>query len=192
MALVTISMKKRIINTVLFLLPFTVVFGQQEASYRKLVDEAYVPKEVKMAFKKMYPKAFIAMYYSSHITYWYEDYSPSWYGDWYPTRTVVVHRLEKPAYYEVDFQFEGNPSRAIFNRYGQWFETRSRISTLPEEVALGLKQSEFGDWLWSTQKEKIFIPGYEGVVYRLQVRDRKNAYLLRLNEAGEIIQIKYE
>ncbi|MDA3822355.1 MAG: hypothetical protein PF450_07080 [Bacteroidales bacterium] len=185
-------MKKLITNIALIFVPLLLAYGQQEISYRKLVDEATVPKEVRFAFKKMYPKAFVALYYSSHITYWYEDYSPSWYGDWYPSRTVVVHRLEKPAYYEVDFQFEGNPSRAIFNRYGQWFETRSRIKTLPDSVAQGLKQSEFGTWLWSPQKEQIIMPGYNGIIYRLQVRDRKESYLIRLNEAGEIIQVKYE
>ena len=83
-------------------------------------------------------------------------------------------------------------SRAIFSRFGQWFETRTKISALPEEVSLGLKETEFGDWIWSDHKERIEALGIPGYIYRLQVSNRKFTYIIRLNEYGEVIQVKYE
>ena len=185
-------MKKLTLLSLLLIVMLFPVLAQKEVSYRQLVDDQYVPKEVKAAFKIQYQKVILSIWYSSHITYWYEDYSPGWYGNWYPSRQIVVHRLEKPAYYEVDFQLNGNPSRAIYNRYGQWFETRSRIKELPEKVALGLKQSEYGNWMWSEHKEQIFIPANKGEIYRLQVSNGRDKYVVRLNENGEIVQVKYE
>lgn len=178
----------------LFLITTTSVTLKAQAAktYRVLVEDQFVPREVRVGFKAKYPNAFLVLWYTSHVTYWYEDYAPSWYGNWYPERQVIVHKLEKPAYYEADFQLTGNPSRALFNRFGQWFETRSRIKELPETVVQGLKNSEFGDWMWSEHKERVFIPGYEGEIYRLMVSNKRNSYIVRLNEKGEILQIKYE
>ena len=92
----------------------------------------------------------------------------------------------------MDFKLDNESSRAIFSRYGQWFETRTKIKSFPEEVIQGLKNSEFGDWIWSEHKERIEALGSPGYVYRLQVSKKGNAYLVRLNESGEIIQVKYE
>ena len=181
-----------IIITSLLLIPLGSLFAQREVSYRILLDDIQVPREVKTAFKAKYPNTFMSIWYSSHITYWYEDYAPGWYGTWYPSRQVVVHRFEKTAFYEVDFRQNDEPSRAIFSRYGQWFETRTKIKSLPEEVSIGLKDSEFGDWLRSDHKEKIESMGVPGFIYRLQVSDRKSTYIIRLNESGEIIQVKYD
>ena len=103
-----------------------------------------------------------------------------------------MHKFEKPSYYEVDFQQDNESSRAIFNRFGQWFETRTKIKSMPEEVTLGLKHSEFGDWIWSDHKERIEAIGQNGYIYRLQVSNGKNTYILRLDESGEIVQVKYE
>jgi len=168
------------------------VKAQNTVSYRMVLDDRQVPKEVIAGFNAKYPGDLFTIWYSSHITYWYEDYAQNWYGEWYPKRQVVVHRFEKPAYYEVDFRIDNLPSRAIFNRYGQWIETRAKLSTLPDAVTTGLRNSEFGDWLWSAHKERIEILGNEGLIYRLVVTDRRNTYIVRLNEAGEIVQVKYE
>ena len=166
--------------------------AQETRSYRIVLDDNQVPREVKAGFQARYPGVAFFIWYTSHITYWYEDYAPTWYGAWYPTRQVVVHRFEKPAYFEVDFKYENLSSRAIFNRYGQWLETRTKIPTLPEQVEEGLRNSEFGDWIRSEHKERIEILGNEGYIYRLQVSNRKQSYIIRLNEFGEIIQVKYE
>ncbi len=184
--------RKLILYTTLVLIPFCGILAQGEVSYRKILDDQEVPKEVRAGFKSKYPKTFMSMWYTSHITYWYEDYAPSWYGSWYPTRQIVVHKFEKPAYYEVDFHTENESSRAIFNRFGQWFETRTKILSLPEEVAAGLKNSEYGDWIWSDHKEKIEAIGLPGINYRLQVSKANQRYIVRLDETGNIVQIKYE
>ncbi len=168
------------------------LLAQREVSYRVVLDDAQVPKEVRAAFKSMYPQTFFSIWYTSHITYWYEDYAPSWYGAWYPVRQTVVHRFEKPAYYEVDFKLGNESSRAIFSRFGQWFETRTKIGSFPDEVVVGLKESEFGDWIWSDHKERIQAIGLPGFIYRLQVSNRESAFIVRLDESGNIIQVKYD
>jgi hypothetical protein len=92
----------------------------------------------------------------------------------------------------VDFKQGTESSRAIFSRFGQWFETRTKIASFPDEVIQGLKESEFGDWIWSEHKERIQAMGVPGFIYRLQVSNRKNAYIVRLDESGNITQVKYE
>ena len=178
--------------TILLFIPLYALMAQREVSYRMVLDDSQVPKEIRAAFRTKYPQTFFTIWYTSHITYWYEDYAQTWYGAWYPVRETVIHRFEKPAYYEVDFQQNNETSRAIFSRFGQWFETRTKISALPEEVALGLKETEFGDWIWSDHKERIEALGIPGYIYRLQVSNRKFTYIIRLNEYGEVIQVKYE
>ncbi len=183
--------KSILMTALLFSVSFSLL-AQREVSYRILLDDKQVPIEVLAAFNTRYPGTFMSLWYTSHITYWYEDYAQTWYGTWYPTRQTVFHTFEKPTHYEVDFQIQQEASRAIFSRYGQWFETRTKIRVLPDNVALGLKNSEFGDWLWSDHKEKIQTLGFEGYIYRLQVTNRRNTYIVRLNEQGEVVQIKYD
>ena len=185
-------MKKLLLTIAILIIPIWVLIAQGEISYRILIDDQQVPKEVRMNFRKHYPESIMSLWYTSHITYWYEDYAPGWYGEWYPTRRINVHKFERPAYYEVDFQIDGEPSRAIFSRYGLWIETRTKIKNLPEAVILSLEKSEYGDWLWSDHKERINIPGMPEPIYRLQVSNRKFSYVVRLNGSGEIIQVKYE
>jgi hypothetical protein len=185
-------LRQLIFITILFLIPLCAVLAQRETSYRIVLDDQQVPKEVRAEFKARYPKTFMGIWYSSHITYWYEDYAPTWYGSWYPVRQTVIHKFEKTAYYEVDFQIDNESSRAIFNRYGQWFETRTRIKELPEPVIIGLKDSDFGDWIWSDHKERIEAMGIPGFIYRLQVTNKRLSYIIRLNEFGEIVQVKYD
>jgi hypothetical protein len=186
------SIKKFLFLVFLMTALLSELSAQQEVSYRIVLDDKQVPREVLAGFKAKYPDTYMSIWYTSHITYWYEDYAPSWYGTWYPVRQTVVHKFEKPAYYEVDFKLNNESSRAIFNRYGQWFETRTKINALPEEVASGLRESEFGEWKPSNHKERIEVAGSPDYVYRLQVTNRKLSYILRLNEAGEVVQIKYE
>lgn len=186
------NLRSIVIITTLLSIPFGMVLAQREVSYRIVLDDAEVPKEVRAAFKAKYPNTFMSIWYTSHITYWYEDYAQTWYGSWYPVRQTVVHTFEKTAYYEVDFQIEQKPSRAIFSRYGQWFETRTRIKELPEQVVTGLRESEFGEWIWSEHKERLEAMGVPGYIYRLQVSNKKLSYIIRINEFGEIVQVKYD
>ena len=181
-----------ILITLLNLMLAFPLLAQREVSYRIVLDDREVPKEVMDGFKSKYPQVPFFIWYTSHITYWYEDYAQTWYGAWYPVRQTVVHRFEKPAYYEADFKQNNESSRAIFSRYGQWIETRTKIKSFPEEVSQGLKNSEFGEWNWSEHKERIEALGSPGSVYRLQVSNNEEAFLVRLNESGEIIQVKYD
>lgn len=94
---------------------------------------------------------------------------------------MVVYTFEFPSYFEVDFIRNNESSRAIYNRYGNWFETRTKVKELPESIANALKEDGYGDWTWSELKEKIEAPGMIGSVYRL-----------RVSGEGETIQIRYD
>ncbi len=168
------------------------VNAQQSQTYRHPVEDNLVPKTVRANFKTQYPRSLINMWYTSHITYWYEDYATGWYGGWYASRPVVVYKFEFPSYYEVDFYRNNENCRAIYNRYGVWFETRTKLIALPDSIADALRSAGYGDWTWSQHIERIEAPGMPGYVYRLRVNTGRESQIIRLNEEGEIIQIRYD
>ena len=183
---------KKILTHVL-LLSFTLcVWSQKTQSYRQVIETNYVPQKVRTEFKTRYPNAIVKMWYVSSISYWYQDYGPSYYSDWYRPRTVVVYNFNEPANYEVEFLNDLDHSRAIFNRYGVWFETRTRVVALPEQIEKALSDSEFSNWRWSDYKERIEAPGMPGSVYRMQVSSKHLSQIIRINENGRIVQIKTE
>jgi len=185
-------MMKKILTHVL-LLSFTLcVWSQKTQSYRQVIETNYVPQKVRTEFKTRYPNAIVKMWYVSSISYWYQDYGPSYYSDWYRPRTVVVYNFNEPANYEVEFLNDLDHSRAIFNRYGVWFETRTRVVALPEQIEKALSDSEFSNWRWSDYKERIEAPGMPGSVYRMQVSSKHLSQIIRINENGRIVQIKTE
>lgn len=187
-----ISKMKNIILTAVFLSAALIFFGQGQKSYRKVTEPINVPKEVRKNFNLRYPGSYVKMWYITSITYWYEDYGPSYYNGWYQPRTVVVYKFNEPANYEVEFLHNDENSRAIFNRYGQWFETRTRIVVLPEVILNALKESKFASWKISEYKERIEAPGMIGSVYRMQISKDHLSHIIRIDDDGEIVQIKTE
>jgi len=167
------------------------LFSQNTSLYRKPAGEKSIPKIVTATFQVKYPSAMVISWYTTHISYWYEDYSGSWYNGWYSPRQVVVYSYAEPAYYEVEFSNEpGEVSRAIFNRYGYWFETRTKLSGLPASIVQSLKESKFADWKWSQHKERIEAPGMPGSVYRLNVSKGLRSVIIRFDDMGQLIQAK--
>ncbi len=182
-------------RTILFFLFTSIIicfYGQNNKSSRQVIETNNVPQKVRTEFKTRYPGAFVKMWYVTNITYWYQDYGPSHYKGWYQQRTVVVYNFNEPANYEVEFLNDYENSRAIFNRYGVWFETRTKVVVLPELVEKALENSEYGNWMWSDYKERIEAPGMPGSVYRMQVSDRHLSQIIRINDTGKIVQIKTE
>lgn len=157
-----------------------------------MIDNNNVPKKVRENFKQRYPNAFVKMWYVTSITYWYQDYGPAYYNGWYQPRTVVVYNFNEPANYEVEFTNDYENSRAIYNRYGAWFETRTAVYHLPDLIKEAVEASEFGNWKWSDYKERIEAPGMPSSVYRMQVSSRQMSQIIRINEEGKIVQIKTE
>lgn len=166
--------------------------GQNVKTYRQMIEINNLPKNVRTEFKNRYPQAFVKMWYITSITYWYEDYGPSNYNGWYKSRMVVTYRFDQPSYYEVEFLNQDENSRAIFNRYGNWFETRTKVYNLPENIVKALQESEFGTWTWSDYKERIEAPGMLSSVYRMHVSKGHLSQIIRINENGKIVQIKME
>ncbi|MBC8320754.1 MAG: PepSY-like domain-containing protein [Bacteroidetes bacterium] len=184
-------MKKVMIFSGLIMLAVS-FYGQGNKSYRQLIETNNVPKEVRNNFNLRYPKSFVKMWYITNITYWYEDYGPSYYNGWYQPRTVVVYKFNEPSNYEVEFLYNDENSRAIFNRYGHWYETRTHIVRLPEAILSALKKSSFASWKISDYKERIEAPGMIGSVYRMQVSKNQLSSIIRINDDGDIVQIKTE
>nr|NQU94087.1 PepSY-like domain-containing protein [Bacteroidota bacterium] len=183
---------KKTLALIFFFTCTTLLFGQNTRNVRLPVETIDIPKKVRSEFKIRYPDAMVKMWYVTNITYWYQDYGPSYYNNWYQPRTVVVYKFNEPANYEVEFMNDYENSRAIFNRYGVWFETRTEVYQLPEEILSKLDKSEFGSWKWSDYKERIEAPGMPGSVYRMQVSNRQSSHVIRLNDDGKVIQIKTE
>lgn len=170
----------------------TSFYGQNQRVYRQMIEIKDLPKEVRKEFAFRYPGSFVKMWYITSITYWYEDYGPAYYNNWYQPRTVVVYKFNQPQNYEVEFLNQGENSRAIYNRYGQWFETRTQVYNLPDKITTSLQNSEFADWKWSDYKERIEAPGMPGSVYRLNVSYKHFSHIIRITDNGKIVQIKTE
>lgn len=169
------------------------LFSQNTMQYRQPANEKRIPKIVNTTFKVKYPDAIVFNWYVTHISYWYEDYNGSWYNGWYSPRQVTVYTFAEPAYYEVEFSIEsGEVSRAIFNRYGYWFETRTKLSGLPASIVQSLKDSKYNDWNWSKHKERIEAPGMPGSVYRMKVTKGVRSVIVRFDDLGQLIQAKEE
>lgn len=184
-------MKKILLYTLVMLLS-ACFYGQGSKSYRQAIEMNDVPKSVRNEFKTRYPTAFVKMWYITSVTYWYEDYGPDYYNNWYSPRTVVVYKFDQPANYEVTFFNQDENSRALYNRYGVWFETRTPSVILPEHIIQALKSSSFGNWKWSEYKERLEAPGMPGSVYRLQVSNGNQSHIIRISDQGKIVQIKTE
>ncbi|MCF8369484.1 MAG: hypothetical protein K9G76_10615 [Bacteroidales bacterium] len=166
--------------------------SQTKLAYRQPANVKAIPKLVVDIFNKQYPGAMVSGWFVTHITYWQNDISSGWYSDWYGQRQVVVYTFEKPAYFEVEFSTEpGELSRAIYNIYGYWYETRTQISGLPRLLQENLNTSEYGGWKISRLKEMLESPAWPGKVYRFQVSKGLKARIIRMDDLGNIIQAKY-
>ena len=182
---------KRLLILGLLVLTIWPAYAQNNVAFRKAVSERLVPADIKNKFNKQYPGVLVLSWYATHVSYWYDDYGPNWYADWYGPRKIVVYTFDKPAYYEVEFIPDpGEISRSIYNRYGNWFETRTEIQGLPPRISDALNQTQYRDWKWSQHKERIEAPGMKGSVYRLQVSQGRRSRIIRVDDDGDIVQVK--
>jgi len=180
---------------VLLLIANTYTFGQNN-TYEKRVPASVkaIPKVVVETFKEQYPTAQVDSWYVTHITYWQQDISSGWYGDWYGNvrGDVVAYTYEKPNYFEVEFMDSfGSLSRAIYNRYGYWYETRAQLKGLPMACLSTLADSKYKDWKRSKLTERIETAEWPDPVYRFSVSKGMRYQILRMSEQGEILQVKY-
>ena len=184
---------KIFLNTMVVLLFGFVQIGyaQDLVALRKATYEKSVPKQVVETFKNRYPNVLVKGWFVTHLTYWQNDYSSDWYTGWYVKRTIVVSNYELPTYFEVEFvNLPGELSRAIYNKYGFWYETRTKIHGLPIAILDYLKTSEFKTWAISTMKERIESPSWPMDIYRFQVSKGNKADILRMDIDGNLIQIR--
>jgi hypothetical protein len=158
---------------------------------RQPIPTKAVPILVMATFNDQYKGALVQSWYATHLTYWVNDISSSWYSDWYGPRQATVYVYEKPNYYEVQFTLEpGELSRAIYNRYGYWYETRTQIKGLPKTIQDSLQTSKYKDWKVSPLKETIKSDHWPELVYRFKVSKGLRSVVLRMNERGELVQRK--
>lgn len=182
---------KKLLTIVVILFFAMCLNAQNVKNYRTIVEINDVPKKLRSEFKLRYPNSYVKMWYVTNIAYWYNDYGQI-YNNWYRERTVVVYKFDQPSNYEVEFYNNDENSRAIYNRYGVWFETRTEVFQLPDNIKQSLQNSKYADWKISDYKERIEIPGLEGSVYRMSVSNKNNFIIIRINDDGKLIQIKTE
>ena len=185
-------MKQKLMITCLFLICLTnSSFSQETVGYRQPASKKAIPIEVQSAFVTQYPDVMVKGWFVTHLVYWQNDYSSDWYYDWYGTRTITVYSYQKPTYYEVEFEDQpGELSRAIFNIYGYWYETRTQVKGFPFVVKESLKNSEYGLWKISPLREKIESPAWPLPIYRFKVNKGLRAKIIRIDEKGKIVQSK--
>lgn len=182
---------KKLLTIVVIMFLVMCINAQNAINYHTIVEINDVPKKVRLEFKLRYPNSYVKIWYVTNIAYWYNDYGVS-YNNWYRERTVIVYRFDQPSNYEVEFYNNDENSRAIYNRYGIWFETRTQLYELPENIRQALQNSKFADWKISDYKERIEIPGLEGSVYRMSVSSKNNSNIIRISDNGKLVQIKTE
>lgn len=186
-------MKKTTIALLLVLLiGFSLtVCAQNVVAQRQSVSERSIPKLVVNTFKEQYPDVFLKGWYVTHLTYWQNDYSSDWYYGWYGQRRVVVYTYEKPNYFEVEFIDDpGELSRAIYNKYGYWYETRTQIKGLTMGIHEALKASKYDGWKIAQIKEKVVSPMWPIEIYRFQVSKGLDSQIIQMDADGNMIQIK--
>lgn len=176
----------------IFVLSATLMQAQTTTrAYRQSINPPAVPKLVMKTFTEQYPNVMVHGWFATHITYWQNDYSSGWYQDWYGSRSVMVYSYEKPTFFEVEFiNGPGMRSRAIYNIHGYWYETRSQLKGLPKPILDRLKNSQYSDWKISALKELIEANGWPVDVYRFQVTKGMRSRILRMDDEGNIVQVK--
>ncbi|NND93474.1 MAG: hypothetical protein HKN45_01335 [Flavobacteriales bacterium] len=166
--------------------------AKSQYEYRLPAGIKAIPEVVQSTFSERYPDVLLKSWYITHISYWQNDVSAGWYSDWYGERTIVVNRYEKPTYFEVEFVEEpGELSRSMYNLYGYWYETRTKVNGLPQAVNEALRSAGFEAWKISATKEKIESPSWPLAVYRFRISKGLKAQMIRIDEKGEIIQERY-
>lgn len=167
------------------------VYSQNVVAQRQPAGEKSIPKIVSSTFKEKYPDVLVKSWYITHLTYWQNDYSSDWYSNWYGPRQVVVYVYEKPNFYEVEFiDNPGETSRAIYNIYGYWYETRTLIKGLSKGIHDALKTSKFSDWKISPTMEKLESPAWPDPIYRFHLSKGLKSRIIRMDVEGNLIQIK--
>ena len=177
---------------IILMVSTTSVYNQNPVALRQPASEKSIPKLVVETFKTQYPEIFsMKSWYVTHLTYWLNDYSSDWYFGWYNQRTVVIYTYEKPNYYEVEFSINPNEkSRAIYNRYGYWYETRTQIKGLPKGILDAIKATKYNGWKISSTMEILESPMWPDEIYRFHVSKGIKSRIIRMDAEGNPIQIK--
>lgn len=158
---------------------------------RMPVPEKSIPNLLSVTFKSQYPDVLVHSWYATHITYWYSDISSNWYFGWYGERVIELYTYQENNFFEVEFtNTNGELSRAIYNRYGFWYETRSRLKGLPLAILEVLKTTKYAEWKRSPGTERIESHDRKGSVYRFHTYKGLRSRIVRIDENGEFVQEK--
>ncbi|MFC2107106.1 hypothetical protein ACFLRY_02100 [Bacteroidota bacterium] len=178
--------------TFLFFIMLFQGYSQSFMGFRKATTIKDIPKKVRTEFKKQYTDASVHKWYITHLTYWQNDMSSNWYTDWFGRTQKIDLTYDKPTYFEVEFTNKNKElSRAIYNMFGFWYETRSQVKELPENVKDALNKSKYNAWIVSKLKEKIESPGWPFDVYRFKVSKGSQYVIIKIDESGNIIQTRH-
>jgi hypothetical protein len=183
---------KRLFGLLLLFFACSAGLAQTAGGMRVAVQARQVPELVKTNFNEKYSDVLVKGWYTTHHQYWSMDISSGWYNGWYGERTTMVYTFEKQNYFEVEFIDEpGTLSRALYNRLGYWYETRTRQRGLLPVQTEALQNSPFAGWKLSDLVEKIQSADWPDNIYRFQLSKGRKSVILRMNDQGEILQEKH-
>lgn len=104
---------------------------------------------------------------------------------------MEIYTYQENNFFEVEFtNTNGELSRAIYNRYGFWYETRSRLKGLPLAILEVLKTTKYAEWKRSPGTERIESHDRKGSVYRFHAYKGLRSRIVRIAENGEFVQEK--
>lgn len=182
-------------NFTKFILLSLFIFFQEQsfcqvANNNNIIGED-LPPIIENEFNVKYSGAQNVSWKVSHVTYWFNDNVDDWYDDWYSNRVAVDYKFDRANFYQVTFlNSDGELSKALYTKFGYWYETRTKINKLPSSVKKGISNSNYKNWTQSVHMEKIESVAWPITVYRIEVKFEKRKHIIRLDEKGNILQIK--
>jgi len=125
---------------------------KDDAKEQAKLDKTKIPAEVSNSYSQDYPTANNDENWYGHPAYGYKE---NWYDNWF--EYGPYSHQEKPEYYEVDFNKDNIPYKAIYSKAGEKIAIHKSLnSDLPKAVSDSISKGEYKDWTLGKDKEEIF------------------------------------
>jgi hypothetical protein len=162
--------------------------AKDDAKEQAKLEKAKVPAEVTNSYSQDYPTANNDENWYGHPAYGYKD---NWYDNWFEYGTYS--RPENPEYYEVDFNKDNIPYKAIYSKSGKKIAIHKSLnSDIPKAVSDSISKGEYKDWTMGKDKEEIFKDKDQDQmkVYKVDVEKGNDKHTLFYQTDGTLLYDK--